>query len=144
MAGMGKSVAEFEELLPVMAENLGGEVLMRELSNGFELLMDKEKGVITVESLKRNAALLGLQDLRHDELVSMVEEGDTDGDGALSEMEFCVLMFRLISGLMEESHLGRRQKAMDRPAIDELQKQELLKAFMSEHPEMDFSKAKPM
>ncbi|XP_039044545.1 calcium-binding protein KRP1-like [Hibiscus syriacus] len=105
MAGMGKSVAEFEELLPVMAENLGGEVLMRELSNGFELLMDKEKGVITVESLKRNAALLGLQDLRHDELVSMVEEGDTDGDGALSEMEFCVLMFRLISGLMEESQL---------------------------------------
>ncbi|KAE8716216.1 Calcium-binding protein PBP1 [Hibiscus syriacus] len=103
MADMGKSVAEFEDLLPVMAENLGGEGLMRELRNGFELLMDKEKGVITVESLKRNAALLGLQDLTHDELVSMVEEGDTDGDGALSEMEFFVLMFRLSPGLMEES-----------------------------------------
>ncbi|KAL4385629.1 hypothetical protein GQ457_15G002710 [Hibiscus cannabinus] len=105
MAGIGKAVAEFEDLLPVMAEKLGGEGLMRELSNGFELLMDKERGVITVESLKRNAAVLGLQDLRHDELVSMVEEGDADGDGALSEMEFCVLMFRLSPGLMEESRL---------------------------------------
>ncbi|KAE8733867.1 Calcium-binding protein PBP1 [Hibiscus syriacus] len=105
MAGIGKAVPEFQDLLPVMAEKLGGEGLMRELCNGFQLLMDKEKGVITVESLKSNAAVLGLQDLRHDELVSMVEEGDTDGDGALSEMEFCVLMFRLSPELMEESQL---------------------------------------
>ncbi|MBA0805423.1 hypothetical protein Gohar_004939 [Gossypium harknessii] len=105
MAGIGKTAPEFEDLLPVMAEKLGGEGLMRELSNGFKMLMDKDKGVITVESLKRNAAVLGLQDLRHDELVSMVKEGDTDGDGALNEMEFCVLMFRLSPGLMEESQL---------------------------------------
>ncbi|XWS54278.1 hypothetical protein CRYUN_Cryun10bG0077100 [Craigia yunnanensis] len=88
-----------------MAEKLGGEGLMRELCNGFKLLMDKDKGVITVESLKMNAAMLGLQDLRDDELVSMVREGDLDGDGALNEMEFCVLMFRLSPGLMEESQL---------------------------------------
>ncbi|EOX99226.1 hypothetical protein QUC31_014742 [Theobroma cacao] len=88
-----------------MAEKLGGEGLIRELCNGFRLLMDKEKEVITVESLKRNAAMLGLQDLRDDELESMVREGDLDGDGALNEMEFCVLMFRLSPGLMEESQL---------------------------------------
>ena len=94
---------EFEDLLPVMANKLGGEGLIKELCNGFELLMDKEKGVITLESLRRNAALLGLQDLKEDELVSMMREGDLDGDGALTQMEFCVLMFRLSPELMEES-----------------------------------------
>ncbi|KAG4967635.1 hypothetical protein AAZX31_12G098900 [Glycine max] len=98
MAGIG-----FEDLLPVMANKLGGEGLMKELCNGFELLVDKEKGVITLESLRRNAALLGLQDLKEDELVSMMREGDLDGDGALTQMEFCVLMFRLSPDLMEES-----------------------------------------
>lgn len=92
---------EFEDLLPVMAEKLGGEGLMKELCNGFELLMDKEKGVITLDSLRRNSAVLGLQDLREDELAAMVEEGDLDGDGALNQMEFCVLMFRLSPNLMD-------------------------------------------
>ncbi|XVE66289.1 hypothetical protein DITRI_Ditri08aG0068600 [Diplodiscus trichospermus] len=105
MAGFGKPGPYFEDLLPAMAEKLGGDGLMRELCNGFKLLMDKDKGVITVESLKMNAATLGLQDLRDDELVSMVREGDLDGDGALSEMEFCVLMVRLSPGLMQESQL---------------------------------------
>ncbi|XVE49800.1 hypothetical protein DITRI_Ditri01bG0110900 [Diplodiscus trichospermus] len=105
MAEIGKTAPDFEDLLPAMAEKLGGEGLMRELCNGFKLLMDKDKGIITVESLKRNAAMLGLQDLTDDELVSMVREGDLDGDGALNEMDFCVLMFRLSPGLMEESQL---------------------------------------
>ncbi|XP_022749082.1 calcium-binding protein PBP1-like isoform X2 [Durio zibethinus] len=96
---------DFEDLLPVMAEKLGGEGLIRELCNGFNLLMDKDKGVITLESLKMNAASLRLQDLRDEEIVSMIREGDLDGDDALNEMEFCVLMFRLSPGLMEESQL---------------------------------------
>ncbi|KAH7861466.1 hypothetical protein Vadar_026614 [Vaccinium darrowii] len=94
---------EFEDLLPVMANKLGGEGLIKELCNGFCLLMDKDKNVITFESLKRNSAILGLQGLRDDELQSMVREGDLDGDGALNQMEFCVLMFRLSPELMEES-----------------------------------------
>ncbi|KAE8075797.1 hypothetical protein FH972_014485 [Carpinus fangiana] len=103
MAGNGKG-AVFEDLLPVMADKLGGDGLIRELCNGFQLLMDKDKGVITLDSLRRNSALLGLQDLKEDELVSMVKEGDLDGDGALNQMEFCVLMFRLSPELMEDSH----------------------------------------
>lgn len=98
MAGIG-----FKDLLPVMADKLGGEGLIEELCNGFELLMDKEKRVITLESLRTNAALLGLQDLQEDELVGMMQQGDLDGDGALSQMEFCVLMFRLSPDLMDHS-----------------------------------------
>ena len=102
MAGIGKGV-EFEDLLPVIAGKLGGEGLIKELCKGFRLLMDKEKGVITLESLRSNSAMMGLQDLKEEELVSMMREGDLDGDGALSEMEFCVLMFRLSPQLMKDS-----------------------------------------
>jgi hypothetical protein len=56
-----------------------------------------------MESLRRNSSFLGLQDLSDDELASMVKEGDLDGDGALNQMEFCVLMFRLSPELMQES-----------------------------------------
>ncbi|KAI9187224.1 hypothetical protein LWI28_025725 [Acer negundo] len=93
----------FEDLLPVMAKKLGGDGLIGELCNGFSLLMDRDKGVITFESLKRNSAMLGLQDLGDDDLRSMLKEGDFDGDGALNQMEFCVLMFRLSPELMEAS-----------------------------------------
>ncbi|ONI18581.1 hypothetical protein PRUPE_3G224800 [Prunus persica] len=110
MAGVGKrAVDDFEDLLPEMADKLGGEGLIRELCNGFQLLMDKDKGVITLESLRSNSALLGLQNLREDELVSMMRKGDMDGDGALNQMEFCVLMFRLSPELMEESWIWLEQ-----------------------------------
>lgn len=99
------SVENFQDMLPIMADKLGGEGLIRELCNGFRLLMDKDKEVITFESLKRNSALLGLQDLRDEELMGMMREGDVNGDGVLDEMEFCVLMFRLSPQLMEESEV---------------------------------------
>ncbi|GMH12598.1 hypothetical protein Nepgr_014439 [Nepenthes gracilis] len=96
---------EFEDYLPQMADKLGGEGLITELCNGFRLLMDRDEGLITFQSLKKNSALLGLQELRDDELESMIREGDLDGDGALNQMEFCVLMFRLSPELMEDSQL---------------------------------------
>ncbi|CAI9088618.1 OLC1v1023002C1 [Oldenlandia corymbosa var. corymbosa] len=98
-----KTQSNFHDFLPLMAEKLGGDGLIGELCNGFQLLMDGDKGVITFESLKKNSALLGLQDLSDDDLRSMLREGDFDGDGALNQMEFCVLMFRLSPELMEES-----------------------------------------
>ncbi|KAB5530188.1 hypothetical protein DKX38_020269 [Salix brachista] len=102
MTGVGKRT-DFEDLLPVMANQLGGEGLINELCNGFQLLMDKDRGVITTESLRKQSSFLGLQDLSDDELAGMVQEGDLDGDGALNQMEFCVLMFRLSPDLMRES-----------------------------------------
>ncbi|KAG2245371.1 hypothetical protein Bca4012_022991 [Brassica carinata] len=94
----------FHDFLPAMAGKLGGEGLIGELCNGFELLMDRERGVITFESLRRNAAaVLGLGDLTDEDVRSMIKEGDFDCDGALNQMEFCVLMFRLSPELMEAS-----------------------------------------
>ncbi|XP_057792610.1 calcium-binding protein KRP1-like [Salvia miltiorrhiza] len=98
-------MAGFQDMLPLMAERLGGEGLIGELCKGFRLLMDREKGVITFDSLKRNSALLGLQELGDDELRGMLTEGDLDRDGALDQMEFCVLMFRLSPQLMQQSEV---------------------------------------
>uniref|UniRef100_A0A0D9V6I9 EF-hand domain-containing protein n=1 Tax=Leersia perrieri TaxID=77586 RepID=A0A0D9V6I9_9ORYZ len=101
---MGAGV-QFEDFLPSMARKLGVEGLIEELCKGFELLMDPRVGKITFRSLKRNAAMLGLGELRDDELSEMMREGDLDGDGALDQMEFCVLMVRLSPELMQdESH----------------------------------------
>ncbi|KAI3820554.1 hypothetical protein L1987_08102 [Smallanthus sonchifolius] len=103
MASNNQSV--FHDFLPLMADKLGGERLIDELCNGFRLLMDPMTRVITLDSLKKNSAVLGLADLTDDDLMSMLKEGDLDGDGVLNQMEFCVLMFRLSPNLMKQSWL---------------------------------------
>ncbi|KAJ4748410.1 Calcium-binding protein KIC [Rhynchospora pubera] len=92
---------QFEDFFPIMADKLGEEGLMQELCNGFQLLMDPALGLITFESLKRNAALMGLDGLGDDELRMMIREGDLSGDGALNEEEFYILMVRLSPELMD-------------------------------------------
>lgn len=94
-------VVMFEDFFPAMVEKLGAEGFMKELCNGFRLLMDRDKGVITYESLKKNSAVLGLEGITDEEVMCMVREGDLDGDGTLNEMEFCTLMFRLSPALMQ-------------------------------------------
>ncbi|KAL9670045.1 hypothetical protein QQ045_007596 [Rhodiola kirilowii] len=94
------SVLELQDLFPAMVEKLGSDGFMKELCKGFELVVDRHRGAITAESLKRNAMLLGMEEISEDEARSMVTLGDLDGDGSLNQAEFCVLMCRLSPGLM--------------------------------------------
>ncbi|XP_037445079.1 calcium-binding protein KIC-like [Triticum dicoccoides] len=94
----------YEDLLPVMAGRLGTAGLLSELRAGFRLLADPARGAITAESLRRSAgAVLGVEGMTAEEARAMVGEGDHDGDGALSEQEFCVLMVRLSPGIMADA-----------------------------------------
>ncbi|PIN24531.1 Ca2+-binding protein (centrin/caltractin), EF-Hand superfamily protein [Handroanthus impetiginosus] len=94
---------EYEDLLPVMADKLDEDTFIAELCGGFRLLADPAKGLITPSSLQKNCALLGLEGMGAIDAEAMVREGDLDGDGALNETEFCILMVRLSPGMMEDA-----------------------------------------
>lgn len=108
-----ESSVEFEDYLPMIAETIGEEGLMDQLCNGFRLLADAERGVISVDSLKKNAALLGMEWMNDEDLRAMIEEGDLNGDGTLDLNEFCVLMIRLSPSFMAETEKWLEKAAMD-------------------------------
>ncbi|TYG89821.1 hypothetical protein ES288_A12G131500v1 [Gossypium darwinii] len=110
--GRTTTMNEYEDLLPVMAEKLDVEAFVSELCGGFRLLADEDRGLITAESLKKNSALLGMEGMSEEEAWDMVKEGDLDGDGALNQTEFCILMVRLSPGMMEDAETWL-EKAID-------------------------------
>ncbi|KAL0911270.1 hypothetical protein M5K25_019401 [Dendrobium thyrsiflorum] len=87
----------FIDFLPSMAKRLGTSGLLEELCRGFYHLVDTERGLITLESLKENAKKLGICDLGEEQAEAMLRMGDLNGDGALDHTEFCILMLRLSS-----------------------------------------------
>lgn len=94
---------EYEDLLPVMAEKLDEESFVSELCKGFQLLAEPESGLITSGSLRKNSAFLGMEGMSKEDAEAMVREGDLDGDGALNETEFCILMVRLSPEMMDDA-----------------------------------------
>ncbi|CAN6277393.1 unnamed protein product [Urochloa humidicola] len=128
-AGGGNSEAAaaeaYEDLLPVMGERLGTAGLLTELRAGFRLLADPAPGAITAESLRRGAAAaLGVAGMTPAEADAMVREGDADGDGALSEAEFCVLMVRLSPGIMADAEAWLEDAIADELAALEQEEEE--------------------
>ncbi|CAH8266191.1 unnamed protein product [Arabidopsis lyrata] len=98
-----KMETKYEDMLPVMAEMMDVEEFVSELCKGFSLLADPERDLITAESLRRNSGILGIQGMSKEDAQGMVREGDLDGDGALNQTEFCVLMVRLSPEMMEDA-----------------------------------------
>ncbi|CAE6054044.1 unnamed protein product [Arabidopsis arenosa] len=98
-----KMETKYEDMLPVMAEKMDVEEFVSELCKGFSLLADPERDLITAESLRRNSGILGIQGMSKEDAQGMVREGDLDGDGALNQTEFCVLMVRLSPEMMEDA-----------------------------------------
>ncbi|KAL2478659.1 Calcium-binding protein KIC [Forsythia ovata] len=86
-----------------MAEKLDVDAFVEELCGGFRVLADPTGGLITPASLQKNSAFLGFEGMSKEDAEAMVREGDIDGDGALNEKEFCILMVRLSPGMMEDA-----------------------------------------
>lgn len=100
-----EAAIEYQDLLPVMAEKLDVEAFVAELCGGFRLLADPKNGLITSASLQKNSGLLGMEGMNREDAEAMVKEGDLDGDGALSETEFCILMVRLSPEMMQDAEV---------------------------------------
>ncbi|EOA28618.1 hypothetical protein CARUB_v10024839mg [Capsella rubella] len=98
-----KMETKYEDMLPVMADKMDVEDFVSELCKGFSLLADPQRDLITAESLRRNSGILGIQGMSKEDAEGMVREGDLDGDGALNQTEFCVLMVRLSPEMMEDA-----------------------------------------
>ncbi|CAN8286045.1 unnamed protein product [Cochlearia groenlandica] len=98
-----KMETKYQDMLPVMAEKMDVEEFVTELCKGFSLLADPERDLITAESLMRNSGILGFEGMSLEDAQDMVREGDLDGDGALNQTEFCVLMVRLSPEMMEDA-----------------------------------------
>ncbi|KAG2290530.1 hypothetical protein Bca52824_050134 [Brassica carinata] len=97
---------KYEDMLPIMAEKLDVDEFVSELCKGFSLLADPERDLITAESLRRSSGILGIEGMSKEDAESMVREGDLDGDGALNQTEFCVLMVRLSPEMMKDADLA--------------------------------------
>uniref|UniRef100_A0A3Q4GD37 Centrin 3 n=1 Tax=Neolamprologus brichardi TaxID=32507 RepID=A0A3Q4GD37_NEOBR len=62
-----------------------------EIMKAFKLFDDDESGKISLRNLRRVARELG-ENISDEELRSMIEEFDTDGDGEINQEEFLTIM----------------------------------------------------
>jgi len=83
---------EFEEFLGLMSGKMASQNPRDELLKTFATITDGGSK-ITLQDLCKVAKELG-ETMGEDELAEWIEEGDSDGDGAISEEEFLTIMKR--------------------------------------------------
>lgn len=96
MADIGRdpaSTIDFGEFLEVMEERMQQKGTREEVMRIFELFDEDQQGKITFKNLKRISQEIG-ESISDEELRSMIEEADRDGDGALNFEEFYRIMKR--------------------------------------------------
>merc|ERR1711907_340509 len=86
----GNGSVEFNEFLDLMSGKMAGSNPKDEVLKTFNVITDGGPK-ITVQHLVAVAKELG-ESMTEDDLAEWIEEGDTDGDGAISEEEFLAIM----------------------------------------------------
>merc|ERR1711907_479068 len=86
----GNGSVEFTEFLDLMSGKMAGGNPKDEVLKTFNIITDGGPK-ITVQHLVAVAKELG-EAMTEDDLAEWIEEGDTDGDGAISEEEFLAIM----------------------------------------------------
>merc|ERR1711990_894038 len=87
----GNATIEFEEFVEMMEGKMSDKDQVEEMQKAFKLYDADGCGKIRFKDLKRVAGELG-ENMGDAEIQEIIDEGDTDGDGALNEDEFLRIM----------------------------------------------------
>lgn len=87
----GKGKLTFEDFREVVADRILARDPKEEVMKAFKLFDDDESGTITLRNLRRVARELG-ENIGEEELRSMIDVFDTDGDGEINQEEFLAIM----------------------------------------------------
>uniref|UniRef100_A0A3Q2V6R3 Centrin 3 n=1 Tax=Haplochromis burtoni TaxID=8153 RepID=A0A3Q2V6R3_HAPBU len=87
----GNGKITFEDFSEVVTDRILERDPKEEIMKAFKLFDDDESGKISLRNLRRVARELG-ENISDEELRSMIEEFDTDGDGEINQEEFLTIM----------------------------------------------------
>jgi centrin-2/centrin-1 len=82
---------DFTEFLEMMTSKMSSKDVYAEILKAFNLFDDDGNGKISFANLKRVAKELG-EDMSDDQLQEMFDEGDSNGDGSVTQAEFLDIM----------------------------------------------------
>ncbi|KAG7218114.1 hypothetical protein INR49_020623 [Caranx melampygus] len=87
----GNGKITFEDFNEVVTDRILERDPKEEIMKAFKLFDDDESGKISLRNLRRVARELG-ENISDEELRSMIDEFDTDGDGEINQDEFLAIM----------------------------------------------------
>nr|XP_020444247.1 centrin-3-like [Monopterus albus] len=87
----GNGKITFEDFNEVVTDRILERDPKEEIMKAFKLFDDDESGKISLRNLRRVARELG-ENVSDEELRSMIDEFDTDGDGEINQEEFLAIM----------------------------------------------------